>query len=58
MKNDSFFLDLGACSNTVRKSNVTPPCTYSTVFIFKDKRKSFLKQDMCVVLRIQTVKDS
>lgn len=38
MKNDSFFLDLGACSNTVRKSNVTPPCTYSTVFIFKDKK--------------------
>ena len=57
MKNDSFFLDLCACNNTVRKNNVTPPCTYSTVFIFKDK-KNFLKQDMYMVLRIQTVKDS
>lgn len=55
MKNDSFFLDLCAYSNTVRRNNVTPPCTYSTVLKIKEK---FLKQDMCMVLRIQTVKDS
>lgn len=57
MKNDSFFLDSCACNNTVRKT-VWHRHVHRALFLFLKIKGKILKQDMYMVLRIQTVKDS